>query len=149
LNIKKNNYIAEVHIKKYRKDMSEKQKIQLEYSINSSPKVLFNRLSTPAGLSEWFADDINIDANKIFTFVWEGYEQRAEVIAMKDQSYIKFRWLDEDEDENYFFEFRIMIDELTGDLALLITDFVEKDEIEDITKLWDTQILELKHTIGS
>lgn len=129
--------------------MSGKQKIQLEYTINSSPKVLFNRLSTPAGLSEWFADNVNIDANKIYSFFWDGYEQKAEVIAMKDQSYIKFHWLDEDEDENYFFEFRISIDDLTGDLALLITDFVDSDEIEDISKLWETQVTELKHTIGS
>lgn len=131
--------------------MSVKQKIQLEYAINSSPKVLYNRLSTPAGLSEWFADNVNIDSKKIYTFIWEGYEQRAEVIAMKDQHYIKFHWLDEDEedDENYFFEFRISEDDLTGDIALIITDFVEKDEVEDFTKLWDKQVTELKHTIGS
>lgn len=129
--------------------MSVKKKIQLEYNINSSPKVLFNRLSTPAGLSEWFADNVNIDANKVFTFIWDGYEQKAEIVAMKDQTYIKFHWLDEDEEENSFFEFRIEEDELTGDIALIITDFVDDDEKDDISKLWDKQITELKHIIGS
>ena len=40
------------------------------------------------------------------------------------------------------------MDELTGDVALLITDFSEEDEKDDAIDLWDSQISELKHTIG-
>ena len=32
----------------------------LEFPIKSSIKVLYKRLSTPSGLSEWFANDVNI-----------------------------------------------------------------------------------------
>lgn len=121
------------------------EKFVLEYTFSTSPRVLFDRLSTPAGLSEWFADDVNIKEN-LFSFVWDNTEQMAEVVSQKDNKYIRFRWIDEDEDS--FFEFRIQKDELTGDLALLITDFAEDDEKEDATGLWDTQIAELKHALG-
>ena len=49
--------------------------------------------------------------------------------------------------ENYF-EFRINIEELTGDLALIITDFAEPEEKEDSIYLWDSQINDLKRVLG-
>lgn len=122
-----------------------KTKYELEFILNTSPGILFNRLSTPEGLSEWFADDVNLRKGK-YTFIWEGTEQEASVVQKKNNKFIRFHW--EDEDEDVFFEFRIHIDELTGDVALLITDFAEEEEKEDAIVLWDTQISELKHAIG-
>ena len=122
-----------------------KKQFELEYIINSSPREQYNRLSTASGLSEWFADNVTVKG-KIFTFIWEGTEQKAELISRKDSKYVKFHWMD-DEDKNSFFEFRIDIEEITGDVALLITDFAEEDEKEDSIDLWDTQIAELKHVI--
>ncbi len=121
-------------------------KYELEYTLNTSPKVLFNRLSTPGGLSEWFAEDVNLRKGR-FTFLWEGTEQIAEVLSKKDNKYIRFKWEEDENDESYF-EFKIHKDELTGDLALLITDFAEEDEKEDAINLWNSQISELKHLIG-
>ena len=122
-----------------------KQKIVLEYSINSSPRVLYTRLSTPGGLAEWFADDVNLKGN-MFSFIWEGSEQKAEVIQKKENKFIRFHWTEDEEDT--YFEFRINIDELTKDVALVITDFVEEDEAEDTIELWKSQVSELKHIIG-
>ncbi len=118
----------------------------MEYTINSSPKVLYARLSTPGGLSEWFADDVNLKGN-VFSFIWNAIEQRAVVTQKKENKYIRFHWIEEP-DENTYFEFRINIDELTGDVALVVTDFTEEDEKEDSIELWNTQISELKHTLG-
>ena len=123
-----------------------KTKYELEYTINTSPTILFNRLSTPEGLSEWFADDVNLKKGK-YTFIWEGTEQEASVLQKKSNKFIRFHWEDDDE-ADAFFEFRIHTDELTGDVALLITDFAEEGETEDAIDLWDTQISELKHAIG-
>ena len=53
-----------------------------------------------------------------------------------------------DTDENTFFEFRLKTDELTGELALIVIDFVDDDEKDDIVELWDSQISKLKHTLG-
>ena len=123
-----------------------KQKLELEYTINSSPKVLFNRLSTAGGLSEWFADNVNVKG-ETFTFIWSESEQIAELILKKDNKYVRFRWID-DEEEKFYFEFKVNIHELTGDVALLITDFAEEDELEDTIELWNTQIAKLKHVLG-
>jgi len=123
-----------------------KQKLELEYTINSSPKVLFNRLSTAGGLSEWFADNVNVKG-ETFTFIWGESEQIAELILKKDNKYVRFSWIDEKEEKIYF-EFKVNIHELTGDVALLITDFAEEDELEDTIELWNTQIAKLKHVLG-
>jgi uncharacterized protein YndB with AHSA1/START domain len=123
-----------------------KTKYELEYTLNTSPNFLYSRLSTPEGLSEWFADNVNLKRGK-FHFFWEGAEQEAVVVQKKANKFIRFRWTDEEDQEEYF-EFRIHTDELTGDVALWITDFAEEEEKDDAIDLWDTQISELKHAIG-
>jgi uncharacterized protein YndB with AHSA1/START domain len=124
-----------------------KKKIILEYTLNSSPKVLFPRLSTPGGLSEWFADNVNIQGNQ-YSFIWDDSEQKADIIQRKENKYIRFRWVDAVEPETHWFEFRINTDELTGDTALIITDFAEDDEKDSTVELWNSQIAKLKHVIG-
>jgi uncharacterized protein YndB with AHSA1/START domain len=124
-------------------------KYELEYTINCSPKVLFSRLSTPEGLCEWFADDVTVE-DDIFTFHWAKTELRARISAFKENKLVRFEWLDKaSSKESGYFEFRIIIHDITGDLALLITDFAEPDEKEDAIYLWDTQINDLKRVLGS
>jgi uncharacterized protein YndB with AHSA1/START domain len=124
-------------------------KYDLEYTLNCSPKVLFSRLSTAAGLSEWFADDVTVEGN-LFTFHWGKTEYRAALTTVKENKLVRFEWDDNGEDkETNFFEFRIIVHDITGDLALLITDFAEPDEKEDAIYLWDTQINDLKRVLGS
>ncbi len=121
-----------------------KEKLVLEYSINSSPKVLFSRFSTPGGLAEWFADDVILKGS-LFIFMWDGMEQKAEVVQKKENKYIRFKWMD---DPEAYFEFRINVDEITKDVALVVTDMAEPDDFEDTTELWNTQIARLKQVIG-
>ncbi len=122
-----------------------KEKYQIEFTLNTSLKLLYTRLSTPSGLSEWFADDVHLNG-KNFTFIWDKSEQVAKMLMKKANEYIRFQWIDEDDES--FFEFRITKDELTGDVALIITDFAEEDEVEDSKGLWDSQIGELRRAIG-
>ena len=126
-----------------------KVKLQLEYAINCSPKVLFNRLSTASGLTEWFADDVNIKG-KLFTFVWEGDNMVAEKIIQKENRLVRYEWIGEELDKDKaYFEFLINQDDLTNDVSLSIVDFAEEDEVEEITDLWNSQISKLKHQLGS
>jgi len=125
--------------------MAEKIKIQLEYVINCSPKVLYNRLSSASGLSEWFAEDVRVRGKK-FTFIWEGSEQTAELSLQKENRLVRFNWLEE---EDTYFEFRISQDELTNDVSLIIIDFAEEDEQEEAAELWNSQVNDLKHVLGS
>ena len=122
-----------------------KKKITLEYTINSSPKVLYSRLSTAGGLAEWFADDVNQNGKK-YTFFWDNSEETAQLVYKKENKSVRFQW-DDSEDETYF-EFKIDVDDITGDVALEITDFIEEGDEEDSQDLWDTQIAELKHILG-
>ena len=127
--------------------MSEKVKVEIEFPIHASPKMLFQYFGTASGLSEWFADNVNLRAN-VFTFIWDGSEEQAKILSKKTDSKIRFKWL-ESEDDDSFFEFRIQVDELTKDVSLMITDFAEEDEVEESKMFWENQISELKHRIGA
>ena len=126
--------------------MSEKIKYELEYIINSSPRILYTRLSTADGLSQWFADDVNIN-HKVFTFVWEGVGQDAKILREKAGKHIRFKWVDDTED--VFFEFKLEVDDLTSEVALIVTDFATSDEMEESKALWDSQVNTLMHILGS
>ncbi len=125
--------------------MTDKKRIQFEYVINCSPKVLFSWLSTASGLAEWFADDVKVKGKK-YTFIWEGSEQTAEMTLHKENKLVRYSWVDQPEE---YFEFRITQDELTGDVSLIIIDMVDQNEIEESKGLWDTQVADLKHMLGS
>jgi uncharacterized protein YndB with AHSA1/START domain len=125
---------------------TSKKKIEIEYILFTSPSVLFNHLSTPSGLSEWFADDVNVQG-QIYSFVWKGAEQKAEEVIRKENRLIRFHWIEEDPD--VYFEFKINNDELTGDTALIITDFCEPGDEKDTIDLWNRQVEILKHGLGS
>jgi uncharacterized protein YndB with AHSA1/START domain len=129
--------------------MEAKIKYELEFPINSSPALLYQYISTPSGLSEWFADNVN-SRGEFFTFIWNDSEEKARMTSKKSGEKIKFRWIDEDNnDTDYFFEMRILEDEITKDVSLMIIDFAIEDEIEEDSLLWENQISDLKHVIGS
>ncbi|MFO7703381.1 START-like domain-containing protein [Psychroflexus maritimus] len=128
--------------------MSEKVKYELEFPIQVSPSLLYQYISTPSGLSEWYADNVN-SRGEIFTFIWEGSEEQAKLLTKKSDDKIKLQWLD-DEDTAYYFELRIQVDAITKDVSLMITDFAEdEDEVEEGKMLWENMVSELKHILGS
>lgn len=129
--------------------IEEKVNFELEFPVKASPHMLFPFLSTPSGLSEWFADDVNSRGEK-FTFIWDGDEREAIRLSKKNDKFIRFRWMeDEDEGNKYHFEFRIEVDELTNDASLIISDYSDADEVEEDKLLWESQVHQLLHTIGS
>ena len=126
--------------------MPDKIKYELEFPIQASPNMLYQYITSASSLSEWFADDVN-SRGKVFSFFWDGSEEQAELISTKNNQFVKFKWLDEDDD--YYFEIRIAVDELTKDVSLLITDFSDEDEVEESKMLWESQIADLKQVLGS
>lgn len=126
----------------------EKEKIQLEYIIKASSKSLYTSISTPEGLSEWFADEVHVEqGSSVFEFVWDGDAQKAHMVMQKAPNFIRFHW--EDEDDTEYFEFRIVIDSLTQDMVFVIVDFVEPDEKDDAEQLWNLQVETLKKSLGA
>tara|TARA_R110002167_G_scaffold335521_1_gene542835 strand:+ start:192 stop:575 length:384 start_codon:yes stop_codon:yes gene_type:complete len=126
--------------------MHDKVKFEIEFVIQSSPQLLYQYLSTPSGLSEWFADNVN-SRGEIFSFIWDGSEEEAKLIKRKSDEFVKFSWA-ENEDDTYF-EMKIIVDEITSDVSLFITDFAEEDEVEEAKMLWSNQVSSLKQVLGS
>ncbi|MBU3682307.1 MAG: SRPBCC domain-containing protein [Flavobacterium sp.] len=129
--------------------MDAKIRYELEFPINSSPQLLYQYISTPSGLSEWFADNVN-SRGEYFTFIWDDSQEVARQSSKKSGEKIKFRWVDEEKkDTEYYFELRIIEDEITKDVSLVVTDFAFEDEVDEAKLLWENQISDLKHVIGS
>lgn len=127
--------------------MERKVKYEMEFPIHVSPSLLYQYISTPSGMSEWYADNVN-SRGQLFTFIWEGSEEQAKLLGKKSGERIKFRWVD-DEDTDYFFELRIQVDDITKDVSLMITDFADEDEVDEGKMLWENMIANLKHVLGS
>lgn len=129
--------------------MEEKIKFELEFPIHASPQLLFQYISTPSGLSEWFADNVN-SRGEVFTFIWNDTEEQARLLSKKTGERIKFRWLEDEEDDTpYFFEIRIQVDDITKDVSIIVTDFIDEDELDEAKMLWENQISGLKQVLGS
>ncbi len=127
--------------------MINKQKIELEYLFKTSSKVLENMVATPSGLSEWFADDVNIEED-MYTFYWDGSEENARLISKRAGSYMRWKW-EHDEENDSFFEIHYEVDPMTKALVLKIVDFAEEDEVAEITMQWETAIQNLKRLLGA
>ena len=124
------------------------KKIELEFVLRSSVKVLYTMISTASGLSRWFADDVNIDRDGNYIFIWDDSEETAKMLGKKRDEYVRFKWVEDEEDENYL-EIKINVDPMTNQVALIITDFCDEDDVEDASDLWEKQVDNLRQSIGS
>lgn len=129
--------------------MTKKEKFELEYVLKTSPKVLDKLLITPDGLSEWFAEDV-IVKDEIYTFHWDGSEEQARLIHKKSGEGIKWQWIHDEEDAlDTFFEMRYTIDPMTKAVILFVVDFAEPSEREQVVRLWESQVSDLRRVIGA
>ncbi|HTQ27829.1 MAG TPA: START-like domain-containing protein [Puia sp.] len=126
--------------------MSKKQLFTLEYPVKCSPTILYDFLSTPAGLQEWFADKVD-ERDNVFSFSWNGSIDKAEVLESELEKFIRFHWATAPTDE--FFEFRIEKSEVTNQTILIIRDFADKKDIKDQSQLWNYQVKDLLHRLGN
>ncbi len=129
--------------------MTKKERFELEYVLKTSPKVLDKLLITPDGLSEWFADKVTVKED-LYTFFWEKSEEEARLVSKKTGDHIKWQWINDEEDDlETFFEMRYEVDQMTKAIILKITDFAEKNEHDEIKRLWESQIISLRRKIGA
>ena len=123
-----------------------KIQFEIEYLVHSSTLILYNCISKPSSLEEWFADSVNQKGDR-FTFKWEDEERQATLLSSKKNQFICWQWDEKDFDDT-FFEMRIKVDEMTNDIALIITDFCDEGDEEDARMLWDLAIDDLHRVIG-
>lgn len=125
-----------------------KNKVQYEFPMQCLSEILYQYLAGEEGLSEWFADEVK-EKGDDFYFSWDGGEpEKATLIRYKTEQYARFRW-EEDEGTKYFFEMAIVIDDITNDLELLITDFCEEGDEEENRMYWENLIENLQIKLGA
>jgi uncharacterized protein YndB with AHSA1/START domain len=118
--------------------MSKRQLFTLEFPVRCSPSILFEFLSTPAGLQEWFADKVD-EWEGVYSFTWDdGAPDKAEIKEKEADRFIRYRWLHSDKAE--YFEFRIEKTEISNQTILLIKDFADKVDVKDQSRLWQYQV---------
>jgi hypothetical protein len=126
-----------------------KEKFELEYLLKTSIRVLDNMIGSPSGLSDWFADNVTV-RDDIYSFEWDGSIEEARLLQKKMNSKMKFRWLDDEENEDeYYFEINFESDRMTSMVSLKIVDYAEPGEVESAKMLWEQQINDLKRIIGA
>ena len=124
-----------------------KNKIQFEYPLHCMSEILYEYLASPEGLSEWFADEVQEKGDDFF-FTWDGFTEKATLIRYKPEGFVRYRW-EQDEGSKYFFEMLIIVDDLTNDLSLIITDFCESGEEKETQLYWDNLIESLRSKLGA
>lgn len=126
--------------------MSKKVLYTLEYPVRCSPGILYEFLRQPSGLQEWFADQVD-ERDGEFTFGWNGTEETATLLEQEENKFVRFHWTEAPKNE--YFEFAIDRSEVTNQTILIIKDFAEKKDIKDQSQLWEYQVKDLFHRLGS
>jgi uncharacterized protein YndB with AHSA1/START domain len=129
-------------------NMTILKKYTVEYHVKSTPRLLYNYLHSPDGLDLWFAEKVTVKDN-IYHFYWNGSEQQAKLVSKKENDHVRFKWLENDDDEECYFEFKINIEPVTNDIALLITDYADDSDIKSAKLLWDVNVSKLLRLMGS
>ena len=122
-----------------------KKPFTMEFVFKASPNILFNFLTTPSGLSQWFAEGVDI-VDDTYIFEWSGVKEQAKCLEKIEPDVAKFRWEDSEEDE--YFLFQLEKSEVTGDTILFVTDFAADYELDDQKMLWENQVADLMKRVG-
>lgn len=123
-----------------------RNEVVMEYLFKASPTIVYSFLTTPACLVRWFCDEVDI-LGDIYTFNWQGYKQQARLEIDIEDEYLKFTWLDGD-NEGESLEYRISTSPITNETILNIIDMADEDEVESQRQLWDSQVKAMKQEMG-
>ena len=122
-----------------------------DFEINASKAMLYPYLNSASGLSQWFADDVTINEDKVYNFIWDGEDHKAKMVSHRTNHYVKFEFLpetDEDEEDPAHFEIRPELNELTQSVYIKVIDYSDMEDVDELTDLWQGLIDNLKETVG-
>lgn len=128
-----------------------KHLFEADFEINASKKMLYPYISSASGMSQWFADDVTIDEDKVFNFIWDEEDHKARMVSHRTNNYVKFEFVadtEEDAEDPAFFELRLEENDLTQTVFLKITDYSEMDDTEELYDLWEGLVDSLKDIVG-
>lgn len=124
-----------------------KERFSVEFYMNATPGSLYDMISSPSGLSEWFCDDVDVRGDH-FTFRWGNDDQTAQCLSRKFGELMRFQWED-DEDQGAYFELRIRVDPMTNETCLVVTDHAWPKDLDEAKALWGSQIHSLQRVLGA
>ncbi|NLO70486.1 MAG: SRPBCC domain-containing protein [Porphyromonadaceae bacterium] len=125
----------------------KKEKITLEYPLNyAAEHILWIMIGSPLGLSEWFSDGVTVE-DDLYTFTWDEHDQSAYLLETIEGKSIRFQW-EEDKGTDAYFEMKIVTQPLTGHVGLLVTEFAEPEDVDDLTLLWNKHMEDLRRKVG-
>jgi uncharacterized protein YndB with AHSA1/START domain len=130
-----------------------KNKFVADFQINTSRKIIFPYLSTASGLSQWFADDVTINEDKVYNFYYDGDDHFAKAVIMRSNHNVKFEFFDpsdingEETDKSYI-EFKLDENELTQTFFLRVIDYSDTYDDEEQESIWESLIATLREIIG-
>ncbi len=131
--------------------MSKKQsrvQVVLEFPIKCSPGLIYNYINSASGLQEWFAHKVVTKSRVDYVFRFDdGQELKATLEKAVSNKLCRFHFENTPADE--FIEMEIIVDELTEDVAIKVTEFCNEDERREVEEVWHTQIETLKDVIGA
>ena len=126
-------------------------KFTAEFELRASSKMIFPYLNTPSGLAQWFADDVQVDEDKIYSFIWDNQNHKAKLAAQKLNHYVKFEFLpdpaEETNEDHPYIELRLDSNELTGTTFMKVIDYSAEDE-EELFDIWENIVHTLRETVG-
>ncbi len=128
------------------------EKLIVEYELSTrTPSIIWGMISTDAGLQKWMADEVH-ENDGIMTFTWgDTWRQHdtrtAKIVTREKNSHIKMKW-DYIDDDSAYLEMRIEKSEITGLLHLVITDYSEPDDTENLRNLWNDNLSRLHNVSG-
>ncbi len=131
--------------------MSDKTEFRAEFDINASKKMLYPYIFSPSGLSQWMADDVTIDEDKVFNFIWDNEDHKAKMVAHRVNSFVRFEFLSESggaDDNASYIEIRLEMNELTQAVFIAIIDYSDIDDDEESMDLWGSLVDALKEIVG-
>ena len=122
-----------------------KHKFVGEFSFKTSPKTIYNYISTPGGLQQWFATQVSIDADHNYVIEWDGGKHSA-VATKKTNKSVRYDFKGEDEGNSL--ELKLVTGELDGSTYLEVTDISDNDDDEELQDLWEGLVDDLKGIVG-
>ncbi len=120
----------------------------IEHEINASKKMLYPYLNTASGLAQWFADDVNVDEDNVYTFYWDSENYKAKMVSHRLNTSVKYEFIENGEEDPWYIEFHIEENELTQSMFLKVTEYTEFDDEEEWRDLWENLFHNLKETVG-
>lgn len=128
-----------------------KHRFTVEYPINASTKILYPYLASASGLTQWFCQDVRIDEDHRFNFIWDNQPHYAEMSSHRTNRSVRYVFLDQNKrltpDANYL-DFTLEESQLTQEVYLRVLDYSEETDEEELQEMWDGLIIKLREQVG-